>query len=750
MREYFFKGYAVSEFNDVIDGIVEEIVFENDDTGYRVFTVNCDGILQTAVATCPPIYAGEAITASGQWKDHATYGRQFVCEDIEKTFPYELSGMLKFLASGAVRGIGAATAQKIVDTFKEDSFYIIENEPERLTQIRGISKEKAKIMSDSFRATLGIRDIMMQLGEYNISPNMAVKIYRRFGGFSMEIIEREPYRLWEEIDEFSFASADKIALENGFEPDCDMRLTYFIKYVLVHNQSNGHSFLPADKLSAVAAQNISRPIDEVSDFVMRMVSSGELCSYRAGGTDAVYMPAMYKAERYAADKLYDISNSLKREIDDMDMHIDKLEKMLDIKYAQNQREAIRASVENKVFVLTGGPGTGKTTTLNGIIRLYENLGFNVTLCAPTGRAAKRMSDVCGKESKTIHRLLEPDAAHDNAFVKNEGNPLKTDVLIVDEMSMVDVRLFEALLRATPVSARLILVGDADQLPSVGPGNVFCDIIRSGKIAAVFLNKVFRQASLSRIITNAHLINSGKHPFLTNSDDFFFVKKSTPDSVCEAVCALVSERIPMRYGKDVLNGLQVIIPTKKTQTGTQNINVLLRELVNKSGHGKSEVTIKNHVYREGDKVMQTKNNYDIVTRRKNGTYESGVFNGDIGIIEKIDVKQRLMSVAFEDRTAAYEFCDCDQLEPAYAITVHKSQGSEFDIVLLVISGLTPLLQYRNLLYTAVTRAKQMLIIVGSEQVLNNMVDNDKKSNRYSGLRYMLEARFGKESDKSTCS
>ena len=725
---------------NMIDGIVEEIIFENDDTGYRVFTVNCDGILNTAVAVCPPIYAGEAITASGEWKEHSAYGRQFVCDEIEKTFPYELQGMLKFLASGAVKGVGPSTAQKIVDTFKDDSFFVIENEPEKLTRIRGISREKALIISDSFKTTLGIRDIMVQLNQYSISPNTAVKIYKRFGGFSLNIINEEPYRLWEEIEDFSFAAADKIALENGFAPDCGMRLSYFIKYVLTHNLSNGHSFLPFEKLSQIAAENIGVEVSDSNDCIEQMISENMLVSRKIGQIRAVYLPALYSAESYAAEKLKKIADFASDDIKDIETHIDKIQEILHITYAHNQRMAIRISVENKVMILTGGPGTGKTTALNGIIRLFDNAGLNVTLCAPTGLAAKRMSEVCGKEAKTIHRLLEVDMAKQNAFVKNESNPLKTDVVIVDEMSMVDIRLFEALLKAVPYSSRLILVGDADQLPSVGPGNVFCDIIRSGKIKTVFLNEVFRQASQSKIIINAHKINHGQYPDITNSSDFFFIKKSSANSVKEAVSTLVCERIPERYGKNVLNGLQVIIPTKKTPCGAQAMNMMIRELVNTASPQKTEVVIKNRSYRVGDKVMQIKNNYDIVCRRKNGTYETGVFNGDIGIIDSIDKKQRLLSVAYDDKTAVYEFSDCDQLEYAYAITVHKSQGSEFDAVLLVISDMTPLLQYRNLLYTAVTRARQLLVIVGNEQVIYNMVDNNKKSNRYSGLRQMLADMF----------
>ena len=725
---------------EILDGVVEEVIFENDDTGYRVFSVNCDGILHTAVATCAPVYAGESITAQGEWKEHTAYGRQFVCSDIEKSFPYELDNILKFLASGVVKGIGPSTANKIVDTFKEESFYVIEYEPDKLTRIRGISKEKANLMSDSFRCTLGIRDIMMSLGEYSISPAVAVKVYKKFGGFSIDVINQEPYRLWEEIEEFSFQSADKIALENGFAPDCEMRLRYFIKYVLTHNLSNGHSFLPESKLAGIASANIGLSPEECSAYIQRMVSVGELVAADINDFTAIYLPVMYTAEKYSAQKLTEICSHTDNKVTDADKYIDNLEKILGIEYADNQRKAIKTSVENKVMVLTGGPGTGKTTTLNGIIRIYQSLGLSVTLCAPTGRAAKHMSEVCDKEAKTIHRLLEVDLSKDGAFVKNESNPIITDAVIVDEMSMVDIRLFESLLRAVPRTAHLILVGDADQLPSVGAGNVFLDIIRSGKIKTVFLNEVFRQATKSKIITNAHTINSGNYPDLENGADFFFVKKSTPESVSEAVCKMVSERIPQKYGKNVLDGLQVIIPTKKTLTGTQNINSMLREIVNKPSKDKGEITIKNCNYRVGDKVMQTKNNYDITCFRKNGAYEMGVYNGDIGVIESIDVKMKQMRVTFDDKTAIYEFSDVDQLELAYAVTVHKSQGSEFDIVLLVLSDLPPLLQYRNLLYTAVSRAKEVLIIIGNEQIIYNMVDNNKHTSRYSGFKHTLQKFF----------
>ncbi len=731
---------SIYDDDNVIDGVVEEIIYENEENGYVVFSVNCDGVLHTAVATCPQLFAGESITASGEWKNHSAYGRQFVCDEIEKTFPYELDGMLKFLSSGAVKGIGPSTAQKIIDTFREDSFYIIENEPDRLVQIRGISAEKADAMSASFKSTLGVRDIMMQLSQYRISPNMAVKIYNKFGGFSLDIINTDPYKLWEEIEDFSFQSADSIALENGILPDSELRLGYFIKYILSHNLSNGHSFLPDTKLVELAAANVGVSLEDAQNAVNKQINQSKLFELNINNIRAIYLPAYFTAENYVASKLFEISKCKSDAINNIDKHIDFLEKQLNIKYADNQKQAIIASLENKVMVLTGGPGTGKTTTLKGIIKLYEGLGLTVTLCAPTGRAAKRLGDVCGKEAKTIHRLLEVEMGKDITFCKNESNPIKTDIVIVDEMSMVDIRLFESLLRAITPNTRLILVGDADQLPSVGAGNVFLDIIKSGKIHTVFLNEIFRQASMSKIITNAHKINRGEQPDLSNSDDFFFIKKSSIESVCDAVLALVTDRIPKKYNKTVISGLQVIIPTKKSPTGTQAINSLLREHINKADQSKSEATIKNKLYRVGDKVMQTKNNYDITCKRNNGVYETGVFNGDIGIISSIDQKNRQVLIDFEDRIAYYDFNDVEELELAYAITVHKSQGSEFDVILLVVSDMTPLLQYRNLLYTAVTRAKQLLIIVGNEQVVNNMVNNNKRTNRYSGLKHLLNKYF----------
>lgn len=724
--------------DNIIDGIVEEIIFESDDSGYKVFSVDMDGQLITAVCTCAALYVGESITAHGEWTNHAVYGRQFVCDEIEKSFPVETQSMLKFLASGIIKGIGAAYAHKIVEIFGEDTFYIIENEPNQLTQIKGISSNKAMEISHSFKQTLAVRETLMELGDMGISPAMAVQIHQKYGGMSIQIVRSNPYQLWEEIDGFSFGMADKLALENGFEPLDDLRIEYCIKYVLVYNQQNGHVFLPLGKLKSISAEFIGISNEQALEYIEKLVASKKLKAVEINGLTAVYLIDMFEAEQYIATKLRLICDFKKIEISNIETRIASTEKILGIEYAQNQRQAVKCAIENKTMVLTGGPGTGKTTTLRGIITLFEDLNYKVVLCAPTGRAAKRMSELCGRPAKTIHRLLEIDVGKGaGAFTRNENNPLDADVLIVDEMSMVDVKLFEGLMHAIRTNCRLVLVGDSDQLPSVGAGNVFLDIIRSQTIATIFLNKIFRQASKSHIILNAHKINRGEYPDLTNSDDFYFIKKSSPQKVLDAVIELVANRIPKVYKKDVFNGLQVIIPTKKTTVGTANVNKQLHEILNPPSQTKRQVTVKERIYREGDKVMQTKNNYDIVVTKDDGTVESGVYNGDIGIIEKLLISEKKAFIRYDDRLAEYEFSNLDQVESAYAITIHKSQGSEFDAVVLVLSELTPLLQYRNLLYTAVTRAKQILVIVGSESIITKMVDNNKRSNRYSGLKYFLK-------------
>ncbi len=719
-----------------IEGTVEEVIYENEGTGYRVFTVDCEGETVVAVGTCVSIYPGELVNAVGSWTEHPTYGRQFLCEQIEKSFPGELEGISKFLLSGAVKGIGPATARKIVERFGEDSFDILEHEPMQLTQIKGITKDRAQKIADAFRETVGTREILMSLHEMGITPAFAVKVAREYGSLATRVVAENPYRLWEDIEGFSFQNADNLALSSGIRAGDELRVGYCVKYILTHNLQNGHCFLPKSKLLPLGAQYVDVSEEEVEIAVENMCERHQLEQAIINGMEVIYLPNYYKAEVQSAEKLKLMMQFGKQEIRNIQDRIKKSQNKLGIFYDFTQEQAIRVAVENRVMVLTGGPGTGKTTTLRGMIALFEALNYRIELCAPTGRAAKRMSQVCERKAQTIHRLLEVQTGS-GAFTHNGANPLKCDVLIVDEMSMVDSLLFQALLEALPMSCRLIMVGDADQLPSVGAGNVLSDLVRSGAVPTVALTKIFRQAKASVIVRTAHEINNGERPDLENGGDLFFIPKKTPQGVLEATVEMVVNRIPRRYGLDVMEGLQVIVPTRKTMNGTINLNSIIRDRVNPDQPGLKTVTSRDQTFREGDKVMQIRNNYDIPVLTAEGKDEAGVFNGDIGIISQILPREKQVKIQFDDRLATYAYEQLDELEPAYAITVHKSQGSEFEAVVLVLGEMTPLLQYRNLLYTAVTRAKRLLVIVGHRQVIDHMVANKKHSNRYSGLKYLLQ-------------
>ncbi len=719
-----------------IEGTVDDIIYENESTGYRVFRVDCNGSPVVVVGTCVSVFPGELINAVGSWTDHATYGKQFVCSELEKSFPGELEGIIKFLMSGAVKGIGPATAQKIVDRFGEDSFDIIEQQPMLLTQIKGITKARAQGISDSFRETLGTREILMELHNMGITPAMAVKVVREYGSIAPKVVEENPYRLWEDIEGFSFQNADTLALSAGMNPADELRVGYCLKYILAHNLQNGHCFLPKDKLIPLGAQYVEISEEEAEIALENMCERHSLEAALINNRRVIYLPNYYRAETKSAQKLKLMMQFGKQEIHRIEERITQSEQDLGISYEDSQREAICKAVENRVMVLTGGPGTGKTTTLRGMISLFEALNYRVILCAPTGRAAKRMKQVCKRNAQTIHRLLEMQPGT-GAFTYNGANPLKCDVLIVDEMSMVDALLFEALLEALPLGSRLIMVGDADQLPSVGAGNVLADLVHSSAVPVVSLTKIFRQAKSSMIVTTAHQINRGENPLLENGGDLFFISKKTPQGVMEAALEMAVNRIPQRYGFNVMDGLQVIIPTRKTQTGTVHMNELIRDRVNPDQPGRRSVNFRDQTFREGDKVMQIRNNYDLPVVTAEGKDEAGVFNGDIGIIMQISPREKEVKIQFDDRCATYTYDQLDELEPAYAITVHKSQGSEFEAVVLVLGEMTPLLQTRNLLYTAITRAKQLLVIVGSRKVIDRMVANNKQTNRYSGLKYLLQ-------------
>lgn len=723
---------------DEIEGVVEDVVYANPETGYYVFSVDA-GQLITVVGNAPSVYAGEGIHAYGKWVQHTSYGKQFVCEDIEKSFPKEQTHILKFLSSGAIKGVGPATAEKIVSTFGTDALDVIENEPLKLTCIKGITSSRALEISDQFRLTVGMRDILMYLSEYNISPAISIKIYKQYGGLSARVLENNPYRLWEEVDGFSFEKADEIATRLCFDALCEERVFAHIRYVLRHNLQNGHTFLPQETLCRLVMQLLDTDEETVLIAIENMSERQLLKVVPIRNTVAVYLMSYYQSEAYIAGRLYSMTQFPAKDIRDMDKQIALLENQLGIRFAERQREAIAGAIERNVMILTGGPGTGKTTTLRGIIGLLDKLGFKFLLCAPTGRAAKRISELCDHSAQTIHRLLEVDMANSDVFVRNEQNPLNTDAIVVDEMSMVDVKLFEALLRALRPGTKLILVGDADQLPSVGAGNVFRDLLRSEKIFIVELTEIFRQAGQSRIIVNAHKINHGELPTLTNSDDFYFVPKKTNEGIADAVVKLVCERIPFVYGQDIFGGVQIISPTKKTAAGTVALNEQIRARLGMDRKKGAFCQQGGRTFYVGDKVMQVRNNYDIVYSRSDGQQETGIFNGDIGIIERISVQDKQLYIRFDDRLAEYPFESLEELDFAYAVTAHKSQGSEFDIVVLSLPDAVPLLQYRNLLYTAVTRAKKILLIVGSENVIGKMVNNNKQTNRFSGLRYLLEAQ-----------
>jgi len=722
---------------DEIEGVVEDVVYSNADTGYYVFSVDA-GEPITVVGNAPSIYAGEGIHAYGKWVQHPSYGRQFVCEDIEKSFPKEETNILKFLSGGAIKGIGPATAQKIVSKFGVDTFDILENEPMQLTSIRGITASRALEIGDQFRLTVGMRDTLMYLTEYSIAPSMAIKVYKQYGALAQRVLEADPYRLWDEIDGFPFEKADEIAMQLCFDPMSEERVFAHIRYILRHNLQNGHTFLPQKTLCALAMQLLETDEDTILIALENMSDRQMLKMLRIKDTQAVYLSSYYNSEAYIASRLTSMTRFPPVKIKDIRKQIENLEDELGIDYAQRQREAICGAIERNVMILTGGPGTGKTTTLRGIIRLLQKLNYKFVLCAPTGRAANRMSELCSHSAQTIHRLLEVDVVNKDNFVRNEQNPLDTDAIVIDEMSMVDVKLFEALLRAIRPGTKLIMVGDADQLPSVGAGNVFRDILRSQKVYTVELTEIFRQASMSRIVVNAHKINHGEMPLLSNCDDFFFVAKKTNDGIAEAVTKLVCERIPMVYHQDVFNGVQIVSPTKKTSAGTVALNEMIRSRLGIERNNGASCTQGGRTFYIGDKVMQVRNNYDIVYQRSDGKEESGIFNGDIGVIERISSRDKVLYIRFDDRLAEYPFESLEELDFAYAITAHKSQGSEFDIVVISLPDAVPMLQYRNLLYTAVTRARKILLLVGSESVIEKMVNNNKQTNRFSGLRYLLEA------------
>ncbi len=722
-----------------ISGLVEKITYSNKQNGYTVCTVKVGREHLTVVGILPFISIGDNVKFTGSYTIHQTYGKQFSAITYETIAPKTVAAILRYLSSGIIKGVGPATAERIVSKFGADSLEIIQNRPENLTQIKGISKEKAINISNEYNKQYGIRDLMLMLAPYQISMEKCIHIFQKFGTNSSEIIKQNPYTLCSDELSFSFEIAEKMALDLGFSYDNENRLKAGIEYILCKNLLNGHTCLPRKKVISVAVQLLQNDDVLINKICDKMIENLFLRTKTINEEDYLMLPEFYKAEEYIAARLiatknYNINNSF---IDELE--IDYVENKLGIKFENLQRLAIKKALNDGVFILTGGPGTGKTTTLNAIIELLEQRDINLQLAAPTGRAAKRIKELTNREAKTIHRLLEVEwtSEQKQRFARNERNPLECDVIIIDEASMLDSILFENLLRALKTSCRIILVGDTNQLPSVSAGNVLNDILESNKYPSVCLEKVFRQAMSSTIISNAHAIINGEPSDLSNKNsDFFMLNKNTPYDVCNTVLDLCSTRLPNTYGFNNLTDIQILCPSRKAETGTVNLNNLLQATLNPKKENEPQLSYKGVYYRIGDKVMQIKNNYDLQWHRDDGESGFGVFNGDVGYITHIDIKAGIVNVKFDDHTVTYFIENIGELELAYAVTVHKSQGSEFECVILPLIDTPTQLLYRNLLYTAITRAKKMLIIVGNDAVYYKMVDNNRKTLRYTMLKEFL--------------
>ena len=721
-----------------IEGTVENIIYRNENNGYTVLDVDAGGELITAVGELGDIEAGEVLLMEGNYVTHAKFGVQFAVEYCERKLPSTSVNICKYLSSGAVKGIGPALARRIVDVFGEKTLEIMEKEPSRLMEIKGISPKKCESITNEVQKIFNLRHLMIYLSKYGLKASVAMRAYQQWGHQAIEIIKNNPYSLCTPYIGLSFKKAEEVAGEMEEAVDPHKRIEAGFVYLLNENANAGHSCIPIDAFEKLACRYLKISQSDFYDVYNYMTEEQKIFEYIKNDRGFVYLDDYYYAESYIAGRIGVMQAFSSPEDFDYEKLIDIEEEQNGIHYETLQRKAITTALSRGIMILTGGPGTGKTTTLNAIISLYEKKGESVMLAAPTGRAAKRMSDLTGRDAKTIHRLLEVefDAGGKLKFKHNENDPLECDVVVIDEMSMVDVLLFESFLRALRLNCRLVMVGDGDQLPSVGAGNLLKSLIDSKCIPVIELKEIFRQAERSCIVTNAHKIVSGQMPDLTQkNNDFFFFKRSQPDMAINLLVDLVKTRLPKAYGYSPTDDIQVISPSRKGTTGVIELNKALQEQLNPKNKLKQEVKSAVYTFREGDKIMQTKNNSDIVWS-KDGEQGAGIYNGDIGKILSISKQRMEVVISFDGRTAVYTFDMINQLELAYAVTVHKSQGSEFEAVIMPILGGFEKLYYRNLLYTAVTRAKKLLIIIGSEEVIARMVANNKRTNRYTCLTAML--------------
>ena len=720
-----------------ITGEVESVIYQNEENGYTVARVLCnDGDVLTVVGILPCLGAGERISAEGTLTSHPQHGPQFQVESYYRELPDEEEGIYAYLASRTVKGIGPKTAQAIVDRFGTDSFRILAEEPERLSEIKGISRDKARVMQNAFLRLNAMRLLLEFLLRYQLPPAFAAPLSRLYGERAVEFIQDDPYLLCGEEYRLDFAQADRLAEEFGIDGENEKRLSAAILYVLSFNLQSGHTFLPEDKLLTVAATLIGMPEDRMAQQLMELEEDGRVCRDQIAGHEVIYLNYVFLQERFVSEEICRLWQLPARAPRDLQKSLNRQERKRDIEYADLQREAIAMPFSSGISLITGGPGTGKTTALLTLIDLLEEYGMQVLLAAPTGRAAKRMSQICAREAKTLHRLLEAgfDQHGRMAFQRKRENPLSCDVVVVDEASMLDLSLAAALLDALKPHTRLVLVGDADQLPPVGAGSLFSDLLACPTIPRVCLTQVFRQAQDSDIILNAHLINGGETPALRrNTGDFYFSSAASSDSAIQTVVSLMTHRIPGHFGIDTRD-IQVICPSRQMACGTVNLNKLLQAALNPPASHKKEAIFGAATFRLGDRVMQIRNNYDMLWQQVDtGEVGTGIYNGDTGEIVALDPAARVLVVRFDDREAEYPFEQLGELEHAYAVTAHKSQGSEYEAVIIPVYAAPERLLSRNLLYTAVTRAKRLLVLVGREEMVQQMIATPNRNRRYCGLK-----------------
>ena len=730
-----------------VEGFVDNIIFRNEDNGYTVFDITYNNEDITCVGVFNYISAGEFITAQGDFVKHSVYYMQFSIKSYEFKAPEDAKSVKRYLSSGAIKGIGEKLAESIVKEFGDDTFRIMEEEPERLAEIKGISQKKAMDIAAQLLEKRDMRKAMIFLQNFGISMKLANKIYARYGPGIYTIIKENPYKLADDIEGVGFKTADEIAARTGIRVDSDFRIKSGIFYVLMQAVSQGHIYLPMQELTEEVKRLLLIDIADFDKYIMDLAVDRKIVVKEISGQQCVYASIHYYTEASVARLLTDLDVKYNNEENAVADRIARIENKLGIELDDIQKKAVNMAAQNGLVVITGGPGTGKTTTINTIIKYFEMEGFDIRLAAPTGRAAKRITETCNYEAQTIHRLLEICGGLNNEtqkasagmhFDRNEENPLETDVIIVDEMSMVDINIMNSLLKAIPVGTRLILVGDVDQLPSVGAGNVLKDIISSGCFPVVKLEKIFRQAAESEIITNAHKINEGQKVVLNKySKDFLFVHRDNADAIISAMCTLIKSKLPNYVGADI-NEIQILTPSRKSAVGVERLNKIMQEYLNPPERSKQEKEVGDTIYRVGDKVMQIKNNYQLEWEKRGrygipSEHGNGVFNGDTGVIEDINYFTEQLTVKFDDeRYVNYEFVQLDELELAYAITVHKSQGSEYPAVIIPMFAGPKMLMNRNILYTAVTRAKKCVCMVGVEEYFHQMQANEYEQKRYSSL------------------